>query len=141
MPSSRGGSVVWDQYAGKMITFGGGGPDAPFVDDTWTFDFDSTTWSWEGLAETVPSSRGDVGLDGSSGQVVMFGGVAYGTLSNETWVYDLATNTWTELETAGSPPSARKWQKSVYDGSLGKAIMFGGYDTGPLADTWAWSIE
>ena len=50
------------------------------------------------------------------------------------------TGSWVRLNPAGTPPAARWGHSMVYDTAAGKAILFGGMDSGGqfLNDTWAY---
>ena len=86
--TARGGAAMaFDPDIGKMVLFGGGGPDWPLPNDTWLWD--GTGWS--------PGPASPQGLTGRVGarmvyddaihKIVLFGGsgaVPY----RETWLFD-----------------------------------------------------
>jgi hypothetical protein len=87
--------------------------------------------------------------DSTSGQVILFGGLAqagYGnhpdTFCRDTGAYDLKANRWTNLNPGGNLPPAASDYSMVYDSTSGQVILFGGWARGvEFNDTWAFSIK
>jgi len=73
------------------------------------------------------------------GKIILFGGMNP-TASQDTWAYDPLTNNWQALAPSGNIPSPRFAHSMVYAPSVGKVILFGGWNwnSGSLADTWAY---
>jgi len=97
--------------------------------------------------EKHPSSRYAFGMsDLSEGKVIIFGGDLL-TDSNgyhyghETWIYNYSDNIWREYEyiTASTPTS--RADPGLAQLSEGKVLMFGGYISIELNDTWIFEEE
>jgi N-acetylneuraminic acid mutarotase len=141
LPSPREGvSLVYDPSTGALIMFGGYDDSGAELSDTWAFYPSTSTWANMSPASAVPSGRDRYSMvhDPASGNMILFGGWADGTMLGDTWLYDPVTNAWTEVTPAASP-SARGGHRAVYDPALGRVVLFGGWDaTNELSDTWAY---
>jgi hypothetical protein len=157
-PSARSQpGMVYEKSTGKVFLFGGGRSDPYSYDgmgvtvslgDAW--ELDPATHAWTAVGATGgPSPRHDLGMvwDSSRNRVVLFAGMqtdiagATGVPKQDTWEYDPETATWTERTTAGNKPSQRYAHAMTFDGSRGKAMVFGGWDISTgwfLSDLWEW---
>jgi uncharacterized protein (TIGR03437 family) len=106
----------------------------------------TANWSLKSPQTSPPAREGHaMAYDTAHGQVVLFGGGAFGpsyASTNDTWVWD-GTN-WTQMFPQTSPP-AREGHAMVYDPVHGQVVMFGGTDvflgqTMSIVynDTWVW---
>jgi hypothetical protein len=149
--------MVYEKTTGKILLFGGGRSDPNSYDgsgvsvslgDTWEYDPAAYVWKKLGPA-TSPSGRHDFGMvwDSSRSKAVLFAGMqtdiagASGVLKQDTWEWDPVAATWTERTAPGNKPSQRYGHSMAFDGSRGKAVVFGGWDinTGyALSDLWEW---
>jgi hypothetical protein len=145
----RGWSMAYDQAAKKVILFGGWSEGEGFLNDTWTFDPASNTWTNLKPAAAPPGRYlAAMAYDVGRKRVVLYGGLTkhipslvgaesydFGQLG-DVWTLDVGKKTWTSVEPAVSPP-ARGMASLTYDASTGKLVLFGGLGTdGLLADTW-----
>jgi hypothetical protein len=105
--------------------------------------FQLTMWQWNGsdwtqlFPATVPSARAAaaVATNTSTGQVVMFGGIA-DVNPNNTWTYD--GTTWTQQSPAVQPPLVRA-ASAAFDPGLQRVLLFGGRSGGVDQNTtWLW---
>ena len=157
-PSARSQhGMAYEASTGKILLFGGGRSDSNSADgsgvvvslgDTW--ELDPTTHVWTALsAAAAPAARHDFGLvwDSTRNKAVLFGGLQIdvsgvtGIPKQDTWEWDPSTATWTERTGAGSKPSPRYGHAMAFDGSRGKAVVFGGFAIstgGDLNDVWDW---
>jgi hypothetical protein len=101
----------------------------------------SPSWYSYNPLPTLPNGaiNGSMAYDGSTGQLLYFGGIGLGSsssFSNETFVW--TGNSWSEVSTSG--PSGREYASMAYDAGTGQLLLFGG-DAGldNLDDTWAWT--
>src|ERR1044071_6870281 len=102
-----------------------------------------TMWQWNGsdwtqlFPATVPFARASaaVATNTSTGQVVMFGGLA-DVNPNNTWTYD--GTTWTQQSPAVQPPLVRA-ASAAFDPGLQRVLLFGGRSGGiDQNTTWLW---
>lgn len=129
-----------------VILFGGMSSRG-LLNDTWSFNGSSATWSnISALAGAAPAPREsaamafDPDLDSIyGGAAVLFGGWTAAGPSNQTW--ELLRNhttgypSWSRLTIA--EPSARFGAAATYDPNSGNVVLFGGCGTTcPLRDTW-----
>ncbi len=157
-PSARSQhGMVYEKSTGKIFLFGGGRSDLNSYDGTGmtislgdAWELDPTTRAWALLPIKLgPTARHDMGLvwDGTRNKAVLFGGMqmdipnASGVPKQDTWEWDPAAGTWTELTALGSKPTQRYGHAMAFDGSRGRAVLFGGWDMstgGSLGDLWDW---
>ncbi len=137
-PSGRSfPGLAYDSRADRVVLFGGVFM-AP-LDDTWTYDLATDTWTNVTPAVSPPAPWGATMVyDARWDRVVLFGaGEGYG---NDTWVYDVATNTWQDLGSAGAP-SPRSFPVMVYDSTADRVVLFGGYaGTEAMDDMWIYDL-
>lgn len=141
--------MAYDQAGKKVILFGGWSEGDGFLDDTWTFDPSSNTWTNLKPAAAPPARYlASMAYDESGKRVVLYGGLTkhiqsllgaasfdFGQLG-DTWTFDLGKKTWTSVETTVSPP-ARGMAGLAYDAVTSKLVLFGGLGTdGLIQDTW-----
>jgi len=92
-------------------------------------------------AGTLPAARDRatmVNIPGS-GAAIMFGGQGVtDDAFSDTWRFDLAAGTWTQLAPSGTALVGRRGSAAVYADVSGKVIMFGGYGSDYLGDTWSY---
>ena len=142
-PRSRP-SLVYDATLGKTVLFGGRDSTYETQGDTWIFDGNG----WEKILGEdsdgvfAPSPRYDQAMiyDATLGKTVFFGGYdsskvcsgGVGIYCGDTWTFD--GNTWEKDDSDGIvTPSRRSQHAMVDDATLGKTVLFGGYNKG---DTW-----
>ena len=71
-------------------------------------------------------------FDAQRSRVLLFGGIAGGTLFGDTWEWTGAA--WSQIAVAG--PTARSGHAMAFDSQAGRAVLFGGSDGTLLQDTW-----
>jgi len=144
-PARASHAMVYDAQSDRVIMFGGTGPGAgvtTYFNDTWSYDFDTNTWTNMTLALKPPGRiEHAMTYDSESDRVVLFGGSAYAV--DDTWSYDFNTNTWTNMAPAYRP-RVRSAHAMAYDSQSDRVILFGGRNgaavTG-LNDTWSYDLN
>ncbi|MHA2302593.1 MAG: Kelch repeat-containing protein, partial [Candidatus Thorarchaeota archaeon] len=153
-PAINPPTIEWHQmtyHSGldRVVLFGGhlsgGGSDWLNSNETWTYDFNTNTWTDMDPAVAPPGTCGSsMVYDSESDLIVLFGGWhdggPYGSFGMDTWTYDLVSNTWTNVSTTNQP-SSRSWAQMAYDSESDDIVMFGGWENEPelwksLNDTW-----
>jgi N-acetylneuraminic acid mutarotase len=148
VPSARAGHFMAAYGVDRLevpdviLLFGGLQPDQTLLNDTWSYEPATSTWTELSPDGEVPSARavGSMVYDRGTGKVVLFGGVqADGSFLDDTWTYDCISGDWSQLSIAGEVPSARVNHSMVYDSGAGRVVLFGGAqaDDTVLNDTWA----
>jgi N-acetylneuraminic acid mutarotase len=131
--------MVYDPLNQKGTLFGGNSWSAGQLNDTWTYNLSSN--SWTELNPTIhPSARkwSDMVYDSTNQKTILFGGTGGGIYFNDTWIYDSSTISWTKM-VSSIAPSVRCLSDLAYDSENQKIILFGGKDSiGTLNDTWAY---
>jgi len=130
-PARAGADLVYDEYAGAAVLFGGGTGNGSIVfNDTWWFN--TTSSNWELLNTSVaPSPRWGAAAtyDAVNDSVLLFGGVtSSGSTLNDTWILHGANPArlkWTQVPTSVAPP-ARGFATLVWDNVARYAVLFGG---------------
>jgi hypothetical protein len=126
--------------------FGGSGY-APYLDplnDAWSFDLDSMTWSPAAMRGHVPAGGGSRRVATvSDATAYLFGGYGFKSAPNaELFRIDIrdGSMTFTRVEQE-NPPPARLLHAFVYDGLTDRFVLFGGVGTAPLADLWTMKLH
>lgn len=125
-----GAAMAYDPDIGKIVLFGGEGPDWPFYDDTWLFD--GTRWSPGPTTppDLTPRAGARMVYDPAIHKLVMFGGAGLVPYT-ETWLFD--GSTWTRGPASPPALAPRAYFGMTYDAALQKVFVMGGDgDT----DTW-----
>lgn len=127
--------MVYDAARKELVVFGGSQPGGSDWDDTWIWD--GTTWTQKFLTTSPPGRQFHaMAYDAARGQVVLFGGGSIIDLfapKNDTWIWD-GTN-WIQVFPATSPPG-RISHAMTYDTARAQVLLFGGFGSGFLNDTW-----
>jgi N-acetylneuraminic acid mutarotase/predicted phosphodiesterase len=158
-PAINPPTIEWHQmtyHSGldRVVLFGGhlsgGGSDWLNSNETWTYDFNTNTWTDMDPAVAPPGTCGSsMVYDSESDLIVLFGGWhdggPYGSFGMDTWTYDLVSNTWTNVSTTNQP-SSRSWAQMAYDSESDDIVMFGGWENEPelwksLNDTWTFDAN
>jgi len=152
-PTARNQQVgVYDPFWNRLIIFGGIGAGSPpqAFNDVWVLSNANGiggTPAWTQLTPTgtPPAGRGaaaSIYLPGPN-ELILFGGTnagSPGTVYNDTWVLYNANGVdrapvWAQPSVFG--PALRDLATAVYDAPNRRMILFGGYNTAYLNDTWA----
>jgi N-acetylneuraminic acid mutarotase len=141
-PSPRAyASVAYDTSIGRVLLFGGVGPNGVNLGDTWEFNPD--TGAWLQRATTGPSPRGGAAMafDTRRSRMLLAGGAPQvagvpGPALADSWQFDSGTATWTSITT--STPPARTGHAVIYDSRLDRFELFGGTGQTPgvFGDVW-----
>jgi len=140
-PPARGGhAMAYDPVQDKIVLFGGT-DSSTYFNDTWVFDFTTSTWTQVTPMGDMPSPRSGhrMAYDPTTATVVLFGGWDGTAYFNDTWTFDVATSTWTVVDLM-SAPAARDSHSLVCSLATNELILFGGFVGGTDAaqDTWAY---
>jgi hypothetical protein len=132
-PSARSEhAMAFDSARGVVVLFGGKAADGTLLNDTW--EWNGTQWSKQ-TPTTSPSARSGHALFASPAGVFLFGGDgASGPAADSLWGWD--GTTWTPAADAMPSPSPRAYSALASDAVRSQFLLFGGGDTGELADTW-----
>jgi N-acetylneuraminic acid mutarotase len=142
-PSRYGHNLVYDANNQQLLLYGGNSFEG-LRTDFWSYN--STTNNWTELTSaTQPSGRKWSGMsyDSLNQQIILFGGTnELGTMFDDTWSFDTSSNQWNEKQ-PNITPSGRHNIKMVYDSSIQKTILFGGYVNGlqSSSDTWLYDYN
>ncbi len=122
--------MAYDAADGQVVLFGGFGSSV--LGDTWTPD--GTDWTQQSPAHT-PHKRTDVGMtyDGAAPRSCCSEGLG-GKRLGDTWTGTGPTGPSRVPSTRRCPQRRRHRLRR----RTGEILLFGGFDTGPLSDTWAW---
>ena len=141
-PGGRLAGLAYDANTGRLITFGGSLAVGGVGSDTWTFGptAPDTGWNLRSPGTSPPARSGAaIAFDGSTGQLLMFGGTASNSsVLSDTWIWN--GSNWTNASPATTPP-ARSSAVMGFDERTGQLIMYGGYggSTTYRSDTWEWT--
>ena len=146
-PRTYGCRFVYDSVTEVTLLWGGNlpGGEGDKLDDWWSYDYGSDTWRLIDTGVKPPKRYWQfMAFDRGAGKVVLFGGrPSYGDYNlGDTWLYDYALNQWTEVESEVSPPASQSGSM-VYDESIGRVVLFGGFGEGmdAVGDTWVFDSE
>ncbi|MCI4367052.1 MAG: PKD domain-containing protein, partial [Thermoplasmata archaeon] len=125
-PQARyGAAEAYDPATGEVVLFGGANGSS-YLNDTWTY-FASAGGSgfWREVPEPVapePRANAAVAFDGSTGNVILTGGMGVSGPLNSTWEYN--GSGWSNLSATGIP--ALVGAGMAYDEASGRLLLFGG---------------
>lgn len=140
-------AIVYDAQIDRVVLFGGcSGFPCQELGDTWTYDFNTNSWTNRNPA-FAPSPRYGHAMAyyGRLGRCILFGGYD-GNHKNDTWAYDFEVNAWRALNPA-FPPLARRSHALVIDARSNSAILFGGClapckrSSDLSRETWAYDYD
>lgn len=130
-------------YSNKYLVLLFGGFDGNLDNETWIYDFGTSSWANKNPSGMVPSARHNHGLAGFgdpvSGNALLFGGND-SSLNDETWVYVVQTNTWVKQNPL-TKPSARSGHAMDSFDNLNEILLFGGNDGSRSDETWIYSVS
>jgi hypothetical protein len=134
-PGRIGAAMAYDAASKQLVLFSGIGTSGAPEDDTWIWN--GVAWH-EVQPATSPPPRTDAAIayDPAIKKIVMFGGWQPGENAkySDTWTWD--GTSWTELSPLYSaPPTAEAVM--AYDAVSHFLVMFGGLQSGPTNQTWA----
>ena len=133
-PASRGaGALVYDPNGHRCLLFGGYGGNPAYSD----------LWSWDGSIWTLLNNnqipgRGDFAMafDRIRNRLVVHGGYNGSYLMSDTCEWNPSNNTWNRI--TNSPIGNLYAHRMVFDESLGKVMLHGGFYYYNRSDTWTW---
>ena len=124
-------------HDGKMIVVGGVGADGHPLDDAWSFDPVTATWTQLPAPPLPPRSSAGAAMT-DDGHMVIVGGVgADGQPLGDTWVYDAVTSTWSRGADFPGPPGGAYGASAAAVGN--QVALFGStsaYVFDYAANTW-----
>ena len=129
-PYHFGCSLVYDSKADRMIMWGGWNMEKYVgLDDTWTYDYNTDTWTEMKPAVKPPGvNLQSMDYDSKADRVVMWGGGS----NTSVWIYDLNADNWEERKPSAGP-SSRFLHKMTYDPKADQIVLYGGYTGDPNA--------
>lgn len=140
------GTMTFDsaKTSGQIILFGGLNDQGTILNETWSFDVKTQTWTQLNLqnASGLPLPRyfASMAYDPIIQKTVLFGGTN-GSAFADTWTYSGVSNKWAKVKPSVSPVA--RYNASMAFESLssttGNIILFGGLnaDNKLLNDTWS----
>lgn len=140
-----GARLAYDTESDRIILFGGLNMETfRYVNETWTFDFNSNTWT-EMKPKTSPPGRNfqAITYDSKADRVLVWGGLDENEekpVDESMWAYDFNTNTWNEMKPDNKThPSGRDFTQMVYNAKADRTILYGGTRGG--TETWAFDYN
>lgn len=95
-------NMAYDSESDRIIMFGGYHyADDSYGDETWSFDYNSNTWTQKDALGTSPFKyKQSMAYDSESDKIIIFGGSSTSVydISDETWTYDYNSDIWTFME-------------------------------------------
>ena len=151
-PSARSYyAMAYDTRADRIVLFGGENTRrGDFLADTWTYSFETDTWTEMHPKNSPPARDYSVlAYDSVRDRMLLFGGATSGEAPfDDLWAYDLGRDSWSELRPTGPRPRARAWHAMAFDNEAGVLVLFGGGPSraqytnevwifDPRTDTWS----
>ena len=142
-PGPRGyHSAIPDPAHGRMLVFGGAGPD--LSNQVWSLTLGaSPDWSLLQPAGVPPTARSGhtAILDPVRDRMLVFAGVDQNFLA-DVWALSLTIPmTWTQLAPLGTAPPPRQFHTAIYDPAGDRMLVFGGEGLGVSNDVWALALS
>ncbi|TFG28688.1 hypothetical protein EU527_16910 [Candidatus Thorarchaeota archaeon] len=151
IPLRMSTDFVYDSESDKAIFFGGATENLHAdYEDTWSYDFNTNTWTNMSPSVNPPASDfNQMVYHSGEDKVVLFGGHVSGAADNwlnhnETWTYDYNTNTWTDMDPVLAPP-AIAGGCMAYDSESNLIVLFAGstndwVEDGMISETWTYDL-
>lgn len=152
-PCARAGhKTAYDSESDRIILFGGfRGKSAndPIYNDTWSYDYNTNTWTLM-KPENSPGIRmyHVMAYDSDSDRVILWGGrVLENVVDNFIWAYDYNSNTWEKHEAVNGPESAMTYSAMAFHPPTGKMILYGGatltstFEGKVMNQTWSYHFK
>ncbi len=140
VPAARyGHQLAYDSARQRVVMFGGYCGTGCVLADTWEWDGAAGTWTQRSPAISPPG-RYSFGMcfDEPRQRVLLFGGRLLSARSNDTWEWDGGAGTWSQLTPAGVLPPPRSTHDIVFDTARHRVVLFGGFTSAWVNDTWEW---
>ncbi len=128
-PARDKAGVAWDFTGNKLIVFGGQGASGALLNDMWSWDRQTNTWTDLTPASGNPSARRftSIAHDPQTTGMVMFGGLDAVGHQNDTWVF--LNGAWTKIPSTGAQtPSTRRQHHLVRRPDFMDVILIAGQD-------------
>lgn len=135
-------TVICDAPRHRMLVYGGLGVSG-YLNDVWSLDLDTATWSQIVSSGEIPAARArhNAVYDPLRDRMVVFGGNEGTVMSDTLHALDLATLTWSRITPKQSAPTPRQAAGMVYNSISDRLVLFGGQDTsGLLSDVWVFNF-
>ena len=144
-PTPRyGASAVYDPAHDRLIVIGGRDAASERI-DCWQLSLsDPPTWTEISPPSGAPAPRSFhvACWDAARQRVVMFGGHDGAGMLNDTWALELSGSpAWSAIALGGVRPPARDLAGATYDSARDRMVMFGGWNSQFLNDTWTLSLS
>lgn len=128
-------SLSYDSESEVLVMFGGW--DTARDDETWEYDVATHIWTGPFLPALRPSPRSDhrTTYDNITDRVILFGG-SDGSARDDVWEYDANNHTWEGPFMPALRPESRRHHGIAFDTVNGRSVVYGGWNTSDLNDTW-----
>ncbi|MBI5708887.1 MAG: hypothetical protein HZC42_01050 [Candidatus Eisenbacteria bacterium] len=141
-------AATYDALRNRLLIFGGG-PYTGLFNDVWALPLSGTSQIWTQIvgAGAAPAPRwGPVAVyDSARDRLIITSGSLDGgySVSNDVWALSLSgTPAWTQLAPSGSAPPSRMLAAAIYDPTVDRLLLYGGYaGGGALGDVWGLSLQ
>lgn len=134
-PSARQGHSMVTLPDGRVVLFGGEGPQEDLFNDLFIYQEDD--WEEVTPANNPPPARSFHSTWAEGEDMFIYGGKGNGTLLNDLWKFDVNTNLWYDF---GNPAGSMLQRHSASSNVLpdGSVVIFGGKDGNGtrLKDCW-----
>ena len=132
-----GPSMAFDSLHGVVLMFGGLSSAGAYLNDTWTYDTATNTWT--NVTQVVgPPGRLKAGFsyDPVAQAAFLYGGADGSGSRVDLWKYDVVAGTWSSVLPA--PPRPRPFDSTpmVYDSSVQKHVLAGKDSTNSSFQVW-----
>ncbi len=136
-PLSRYGHVMtYDTNISKIILTCGNTRDQGHMDDTWTYEVATNTWTeLDPIGDPTNLKWPSMVYDSINQKSILFGGQIGDSAVDETQIYDAHTNRWTNPHPDESPPP-RINSGLAFDSEHGLVVLYGGLLIDEEEDLW-----
>lgn len=133
-------NAVYDPVGQQMIIWSGQG--ASFYNDVWAFDLATGTWAEYLPPDPKPNIRYGTAavFDPLARNLVTFAGFTNQGRFDDTWRFDVDNAVWTNVTPPQGNPLERCLHSASYDSANHRMIIYGGQQSGPLGDIWAFDL-
>jgi N-acetylneuraminic acid mutarotase len=150
-PSGRcGHGIAYDSQSDRTILFGGFActdVTDPLLNDTWSYDYDSDTWTLYASASAPPPRiYHSMVYHKAADRILVWGGRVE---DSRVRTFDLEENVWTALEQDFFPEGIRAYHSMAFDADSSRMFMFGGllltepmsFEGKMVNETWTYDMS
>ncbi len=142
-PDARYGMAIAYDKKHEAVLMYGGTDGTQFFTETWSYVYDTDTWTNLLAANPPPEMKGhSMSYDDQYETSVLYGGADASQYLGDIWIYHWNTNEWEKRDSWAAMPEERAYHAHAYDIENCRIVLFAGLDgTTVYGDTWSYDAH